>query len=234
MENICAFIHSVQPFFFKDDTAAIFVKIFIACVFCLLYFQTYEYCPYLLTHAYCQYLSQLVYSSHVSQQNLTVVEVNKTESPLLVPYPDLETNTVGTVKWPPRLVSVTRVRADACDRLWVMDTGSVELLTSQHKQMVPPKIVVYNLKTDEPVFAFSLRDYKDGSLFPTITVDVTSANCNHAFAYLPDVMHSRLVVYSMDTNDTHVIEHNYFHFDPLAGDFHNGGLRWQWQVGQCY
>ncbi|KAG8328588.1 hypothetical protein J6590_106635, partial [Homalodisca vitripennis] len=89
-------------------------------------------------------------------------------------------------------------------------------------------------QSDQLLFSYPLKDktdYNEKSLFPTITVDVTSANCDHAFAYLPDVYNYNLVVYSMQTNDTHTVTHNYFHFDPLAGDFSNSGFHWQWQDG---
>ncbi|XP_046672145.1 L-dopachrome tautomerase yellow-f2-like [Homalodisca vitripennis] len=143
-------------------------------------------------------------------------------------------NTLGENRgWPPKLVSVCRIRADTCDRLWAIDSGTIDLAT-QPKQISPPKIMVFDLKSDQLLFSYPLKDktdYNEKSLFPTITVDVTSANCDHAFAYLPDVYNYNLVVYSMQTNDTHTVTHNYFHFDPLAGDFSNSGFHWQWQDG---
>lgn len=94
-----------------------------------------------------------------------MTEVNKTKSPLLIPYPSVEANTVSTGAggWPPRLISATRVRADACDRLWVMDCGTVELLTPQPKRMAPPKIVVFDLKVRLGGFPFPIHNYFEKS-----------------------------------------------------------------------
>lgn len=62
-------------------------------------------------------------------------------------------------------------------------------------------------------------NFNEKSFFPSLTVDVTSSNCDNAFVYLPDALNYNLIVYSLFSNDTHVITHNYFHFDPLSGHF---------------
>ncbi|XP_054269577.1 protein yellow-like [Macrosteles quadrilineatus] len=160
-----------------------------------------------------------------------LADIKNFTSPPLIPYPNLEANTLGgeAKAWPPKLTSVVRVRADACDRLWVMDSAVIE----NNKQLGPPKLMIYDLKSDSLLFSYSLKDkeYNEKSLFPSITVDVTSANCDHAHVYLPDVYNYNLVVYSLQTNETHLVTHNYFHFDPLSGDFSSGKFHWQWQDG---
>lgn len=73
---------------------------------------------------------------------------NVTQSPELSPYPNLEINNITDLKvWPPQLLSVVSMRADACERLWVLDVGTVE-----SKQLSPPKLVLFDLK----VFNFLL------------------------------------------------------------------------------
>lgn len=114
-----------------------------------------------------------------------------------------------------------------------MDTGNIDTLT-QPKQQMPPTIFIYDLKTDQLLYTYSFKDkldFNENSFFPNIIVDVTSANCDHAYAYVPDVGNYKIIVYSLTANETHSVTHNYFHFDPLSGDFTNSGVHFQWQDG---
>lgn len=66
----------------------------------------------------------------------------------------------------------------------------------------------------------------------SLAVDVVSSEkCQQAFAYIPDLFKSRLYVYSLAKDRMWAFEHNYFHFDPLAGDFHIGGQTFRWDDG---
>lgn len=40
-----------------------------------------------------------------------------------------------------------------------------------------------------------------------------------------------VIVYSFEDNRAHRIKHNYFHFDPLNGDFNVDGINFQWTDG---
>lgn len=46
----------------------------------------------------------------------------------LIPYPDWETNVLYGEGGQDHIVSVYRVAVDACDRLWMVDTGVIEIL----------------------------------------------------------------------------------------------------------
>lgn len=46
----------------------------------------------------------------------------------LIPYPDLKSNAVKAPADQEHIVSAYRVAIDACDRLWVADSGVVETL----------------------------------------------------------------------------------------------------------
>lgn len=35
----------------------------------------------------------------------------------------------------------------------------------------------------------------------------------------------------MKENDSWRVKHNYFHFDPLAGEYEVGGIKFQWTDG---
>lgn len=62
-------------------------------------------------------------------------------------------------------------------------------------------------------------------------VDVDAGKCDKAFAYVPDLGGYGIVVYSWADNDSWRIKHNFFHFDPLKGDFNVGGVNFQWTDG---
>jgi len=78
-------------------------------------------------------------------------------SPILTPYPDFDTNIHGD------LVSIFRVRIDACDRMWAFDTGINDVLESS-EFVQPMKLVVIDLKTNKvprtKSFPESLRSIK--------------------------------------------------------------------------
>lgn len=69
------------------------------------------------------------------------------ESPKLTPYPNWETNCINT---PDGIVSIFRVKVDACDRLWGVDTGTDDILGNS-TQVRPVRIFVIDLITDKVV-----------------------------------------------------------------------------------
>lgn len=100
------------------------------------------------------------------------------KAPVLVPYPDLATNTLITEdqkkalkegELPHKIVSVFRVRVDACDRLWVMDSGLSDL-KGNTQVLGPAKLLVYDLKTDKLLrqYAFKPEDLKEDSFFANV------------------------------------------------------------------
>lgn len=97
------------------------------------------------------------------------------KSPKLIPYPDWPTNLIkidgenptdaasSTAEEAPAapgatttkqinnsatIFSAFQIRVDECSRLWVMDTGLTDILGNQ-KQIAPPKLVIFDLKTDK-------------------------------------------------------------------------------------
>lgn len=59
-----------------------------------------------------------------------------------------------------------------------------------------------------------------------------SNNCANAFAYLADVGSYSVVVYSLKTNRSWRVSHNYFYFEPQKGYFDFGGSRiFNWPDG---
>lgn len=70
------------------------------------------------------------------------------QSPALEPYPSWAAQTPTTNPDCSRLLSVYRMTIDECGRLFVIDSGIVNALTNL-QQLCPPKIVAYDLATDE-------------------------------------------------------------------------------------
>lgn len=109
-----------------------------------------------------------------SSLNYIKLDENQTQSPILIPYPSWETNTIESsgprtnvgerigghdsaaqatvsdvaLKNNASIISTFRIRVDECDRLWVMDSGLAGILEAQPKQIAPPALVIFDLNTD--------------------------------------------------------------------------------------
>lgn len=55
--------------------------------------------------------------------------------------------------------------------------------------------------------------------------------CDNAFAYIPDLGAYGVIVYSFKEDKSWRVKHNFFHFDPLQGDYNVGGINFQWTDG---
>lgn len=98
------------------------------------------------------------------------------KSPILNPYPSWEAhnlpNATGVRVWDQNnstIVSPFRVRADECDRLWVMDFGVVDIFASP-KRVVPANIAIFDLRTDKLIRRFIIpsNQLRPDSLLPNI------------------------------------------------------------------
>jgi len=78
-------------------------------------------------------------------------------SPQLIPYPNLEFNRQGNCEG---ATSVFRMFADHCDRLWVVDTGTIG-----NQQVCPPQILAFDLKTDKVIYT-----HRFSEVFPNASV----------------------------------------------------------------
>ncbi|KAI4500680.1 hypothetical protein M0802_004272 [Mischocyttarus mexicanus] len=162
--------------------------------------------------------------------NLNYVWLNDTqESPILIPYPDFETNNINL---PDSIVNIFRVRIDECNRLWGVDTGITDIY-GNNTVLKPTRIIVIDLKTDKIIRKYTLNDsdQKHNSFIADLIVDVNPDACEDAYAYLSDFSGYGLVVYSWAKNNSWRIEHNYFSFDPLHGDYNISGYNFQWTDG---
>lgn len=133
---------------------------------------------------------------------------------------------------PDRIFSVYRTHVDACNRLWFVDTGLLEY-PDNRIQVQPPSIWVIDLATDQRLLRFEIPASVQprGNGMASITVDVDDDHCDQAFAYLPDLANYRLYVFSLASQRMWSFGHNFFHFDPVNGDFDVAGVQFQWDDG---
>ena len=77
------------------------------------------------------------------------------------------------------------------------------------------------LKPSQILRTYTLKDsdQKADSFFADLAVDSDADSCDDAHAYLSDLVGSGLVVYSWAQNNSWRFQHNYFHFDPLHGEY---------------
>ncbi|EDV42632.1 uncharacterized protein Dana_GF18090 [Drosophila ananassae] len=152
------------------------------------------------------------------------------QSPKLLAYPNFALNQFNNSA--ENLVSVYRTSVDACQRLWFIDTGMLEY-PNNRQQIRRPSIWVVDLATDRVLKRFPIPENiaETGRGLASITVDVQARNCDDAYAYIPDLVYRRLGVYHLADDRIWAFEHNYFNFDPLAGDLNIGGQTFRWDDG---
>ncbi|VVC93939.1 unnamed protein product [Leptidea sinapis] len=150
---------------------------------------------------------------------------NSTTSPKLIPYPNWAAHDTSNGK--PLIVSPFRIRADKCNRLWVLDNGKIGNLENNTTKY-PPALLVFDLETDTILRNYVLPEeqVKEDSGFANIAVEDT--DCDDTFAYAGDLGKPGIVVYSWKKNDSWRIMHHYFHPDPLACDFSVKGHNFSW------
>ncbi|XP_034254605.1 protein yellow-like [Thrips palmi] len=161
-----------------------------------------------------------------STLNYISLSVSYTDSPRLVPYPDWKTNIEGSCGT--GITTTYRIKADACNRLWVLDTGTVGIGNTT-QNVCPYSILVFDLETDQLLRRYTLRtqDTNANTFIANIAVDV-GRTCDDAFLYASDELGYGLIVYSWELNTSWRVQHGYFLPDPLKGDFNIAGLNFQW------
>ncbi|XP_033215188.1 protein yellow-like [Belonocnema kinseyi] len=141
----------------------------------------------------------LVNTQH-GNQNLNVV------NPKLKPFPNWQMQTIGDCK---SFQFVQSMEIDPLGRMWVIDTGRIDIQTENPKNLCPPRLVILDLETGGTV----LRNY----VFPTDVADYKSAFLNDivldhehgGFAYITDAgkKDPGLIVYSLATNTSWKVRH---------------------------
>lgn len=131
---------------------------------------------------------------------------SKDSSPILMPYPSWEANSVesdgvssvktsaGRTNAPKAsagngqlvdnssIISTFRIRVDECDRLWVMDSGLADILGNP-KQIAPPALVIFDLNTNKLIRRFIIpsSQIKSDTFFANV---VSSSGPLKAFQHI--------------------------------------------------
>ncbi|CAH2237217.1 jg11188 [Pararge aegeria aegeria] len=147
-------------------------------------------------------------------------------SPKLTPYPSFKGNELGNCET--GLTTVYRIKADKCDRLWVLDVGTYGY-DPNVTNVCPYAINVYDLNTDRRIrrYVFRPEDIVSTTFIANIALD-EGLTCDDTFAYFSDELGYGLIAYSWEQNKSWRFSHSYFMPDPLVGDFNIAGLNFQW------
>lgn len=124
------------------------------------------------------------------------------------------------------------MQADTCGRLWVLDSGQIDV-TIKPKQVCHPQVFIFDLATDKLYHRYEMPAafIKQDGLFSNIVVDVRDGNCEDVHAYLTDVWRFGLVVFSLKTLKSWRITDHLFYPEPLAAAYDVHGLKFQWTDG---
>ncbi|XP_026747337.1 protein yellow-like [Trichoplusia ni] len=149
-------------------------------------------------------------------------------SPKLNPYPSFAGNELGNCQ--SGLNTVYRIKADKCDRLWVLDVGTYGY-DPNVTQLCPYTLNVYDLNTDQRIrrYVFRSEDIVASTFIANIALD-EGKTCDDTFAYFSDELGYGLIAYSWQENRSWRFNHGFFMPDPLTGDFNIGGLNFQWSA----
>lgn len=145
----------------------------------------------------------------------------------MIPYPNWESNQLGNCA--DGLNTVYRIKADSCNRLWVLDTGTIGIGNTTQNPC-PYALNIFDLNTNQRIRRYVLRpeDINADTFIANIAVDMPGYSCDDAHAYLSDELGYGLIVYSYKENKSWRFSHSYFMPDPLAGDFTIEDLNFQW------
>lgn len=115
---------------------------------------------------------------------MNYIKLDDEKSPILHPYPSWEANTLPESEQKSdaanilsnnnqTIISTFRIRADECDRLWVMDSGLADIL-GEPKQWSPNSIAIFDLNTDKLIrrFVIPADQVKDDSFFANVVSDI--------------------------------------------------------------
>lgn len=144
----------------------------------------------------------------------------------MIPYPSLKANEVGNCEG--GLTTVYRIKADECDRLWVLDTGTFGIGNTTSNPC-PYAINVIDLNTNKRIrrYEFRKEDTNANTFIANTAIEIRE-HCDDAFAYFSDELGYGLIAYSWEENTSWRFQHGFLLPDPLKGDFNIGGLNFQW------
>ncbi|CAH0719375.1 unnamed protein product, partial [Brenthis ino] len=163
----------------------------------------------------------------------TVPRYGGVTSPRLTPYPDWSFHRAfNKANNCSGLTSVFRMNIDNCGRLWVLDSGQIDSQDNP-KQLCPPSIVVFDLKTDTLIARYVIPEkyVLQDSLYSNIILDTRKEDCSDLYAYIADTWRFGLLVFRESDESFWRFSHHFFYPDPFASNYTLHGLNFQWTDG---
>ncbi|CAH0719371.1 unnamed protein product, partial [Brenthis ino] len=122
------------------------------------------------------------------------------------------------------LTSVFRVAIDKCNRLWVMDAGTIG-----DKAVCPAQLLAFDLNTDQLIYRHrpGPNAYIATSVFITPVVDVRGEgphDCADTFVYVADVSGFGLLVVDVANDRSWRVTHRFMYPYPSRGNFTIDGV----------
>ncbi|XP_049779359.1 protein yellow-like [Schistocerca cancellata] len=147
---------------------------------------------------------------------MSTIPYDGEQCPRLKPYPNLEihhTTEDSITDCNTQLVDVirtTKTWADD-DTLYALDNGALDLATST-KNVCPPKIVIFDLRTDEVTNSIVIQNAACNSFYSYLWVDACPDGC--LTAYSSDTRGNVLSVTDLSTGASKHLQSQYFHPKP--------------------
>lgn len=141
----------------------------------------------------------------------TVVFDKKNSEPKIKPYPNYRSQSCENCDG---ITSVYRPLVDECNRLWIVDSGSIG-----NKQVCPPKIVVFDLETDKRILTYQIPEssYISGkSQFCNTAIDVRHGKCSDTMFYAADIA-SQLLVFDLKHKKSWLVSNKFMYPCPHYG-----------------
>lgn len=155
--------------------------------------------------------------------------VNRSYSPSLSPYPNWDMQTVGDCK---AFQFIQSMEIDLKGRMWILDTGRTETMSTEPKARCPPRLVIIDLEKDGEI----LRSFEfpsdvtpaDSSYLNDIVVDYSDGG----YAYITDSskINPGIIVFSLRENKSWKIIHDSMKAQTEAIQFMVGAERLRYPV----
>ncbi|XP_047111359.1 protein yellow-like [Schistocerca piceifrons] len=166
---------------------------------------------------------------------LSTIPFDGEEDPKQKPYPNLDIHrtTEDTITDCDNqlvdIVTTVKTWSDE-DSLYAIDSGVLDLTTSP-KNVCPPKIVSFDLRTDEVINSIVIQNAACNSMYSSLWVDACPDGC--LTAYSSDIRAYVLTVTDLTTGASKHLQSQYFH--PKPGFFFTkaGGPAYYMSQGLC-
>lgn len=147
------------------------------------------------------------------------------ESPKLRPFPSVEMNKIGDCN---ALQLAHAIDVDQYGRLWVVDNGRIDILTSSPQNLCPAKLVIFDVTNgrSDLIFTYTFPNNVAPNTSTIIKdMQVACETKNDCWMFIPDIALNRLVVYDHKNRQSWTAQHPSMEPDPAKSTFLINGNR---------